>query len=261
MKTLLITIYYLLLTISIQAQGGSDVIIIMDDNAFLPTNVIGLVKWYAQSYTKVVDSDSVNAWIDLTANDTATQTANNFSCPRAIDNELNGYPVLRFDGSNDYLFFDTFDYKEYSVFVVFKATAQAVTSGLIARAYNHVYFWVKLITSADGTNPNKLAFTVNATTIYSTNAVTGDWKIASLLYSEDDDYQGMYLNGILQNETTAGDLPETYDALDQPSIGVIAETAGSYVFPYKGDIAEILIYNRRVASSERTKIETYLNDK
>lgn len=257
-----IFLFIALLSFNLTAQSKFfDLVTIFDNGvSFSPSDLSGLVNWYAQTYIETTGLPSY--WVDETGNENAISGEEQTS-PTVITNELNSYQVLRFDndgGAEDFLAFDTFDYTQYSIFIVLKPTTKAARSTVISRAYNGSGLLVKIEPSTDGTNPNKLAFeTTGGTTIFSDNPITGHWSIASILFGSGVNEKQIYVNGNLDSETN-GHAP--IYAADKPCIGAMLDGGGSTrAYLYLGDMAEILIYNVRVSASDRAKIETYLNTK
>lgn len=71
---------------------------------FSPDDIAGLRAWFdADAITGKVDTDTISQWDDLSGNGLHATQATGANQPTYQTNEINGLPVVQFDGSNDSL--------------------------------------------------------------------------------------------------------------------------------------------------------------
>ena len=74
---------------------------------FVPTDIAGCQLWLKADAGITKDgSDYVSVWADQSGNGNDAVQATGASQPLWVDGQLNGEPVLRFDGSNDFMSFN-----------------------------------------------------------------------------------------------------------------------------------------------------------
>ena len=89
------------------------------DEDFAPSSVPGLIAWMSTT-AGVSPTNNMSLWNDLSGNDNYLWLQSSRSAPRVIRDELNGFPVLRFDGVDDMMWFRTRLTTIRSVFWVLK---------------------------------------------------------------------------------------------------------------------------------------------
>jgi hypothetical protein len=245
----------------VDATGNS-----LSTNTFSAPNGSGIqiinssfVTWYIPSsvyaYTDSTcttpvsgNGDPIACLEDLTGNgNNATQTSGGLE-PTYQSSVINSKPVVRFNGSTQYLE-DALSYTARAVFIVFKPDNQTGdTNGQLWGDYNGghqvaVYNDTGLVSkyySFDGFGGATAKFAKNNNAVsgfVSDSAGTNDWSTsAQLVYVEFNANQGV-------NSQTIG-----------------AQNSGMYEF-YGGDIAEIIILSSSPSAGDITKIKTYLNGK
>ena len=170
-------------------------------------------------------------------------------------NGLNDLPVVRFDGNNDFLITDNVSLgNSISVFAVVEAEDKMkinphdwrYNQGIVTQYINGRYIL----------EINSIA---NGFQFYDGDWIRADadatfWQLYGAI-REDLGTKRLYLNG-------------EEIALKNSSIGTSGSTnpikigfSGDYSRYLKGDIAEILVYDRALSDSEREFVETYLNAK
>src|SRR4051812_19518760 len=77
------------------AAGGS--------SAFAPTDISGLKLWLKADSLSLNDGDAVTTWTDSSGNSNTASQGTAANKPTYKTAVLNALPVVRFDGSNDYL--------------------------------------------------------------------------------------------------------------------------------------------------------------
>lgn len=76
---------------------------ILTYRAFEPTEISGLKGWWKADSIDQADNTSVSAWLDSSGNEAHMYQSSATAQPTLQTNELNGYPVVRFDGTNDFM--------------------------------------------------------------------------------------------------------------------------------------------------------------
>jgi PKD repeat protein len=210
-------------------------------NAQIPTSNLQL--WLRSDTGVVHTAGVVEAWQDISGNNHhLTQTEANRR-PLLIANVLNGYPALRFDGSNDYLrvlFGQSFT-PPNTVFCVFNmqsTTAQFVYDGGTS------FHCLRYI------NPDLLARVASAQIGYSKPAPF-DFIISTINFNTSNSQ--MFENGMLKQSGTIG----TGSGLNGFTLGS-AYSIGSF---FNGDVVEVLVYDGLLSVSDRVEVETYLMNK
>jgi hypothetical protein len=233
----------------------------------IPLQISGLLMWYKADSLGLNDGDSIATWADSgTRGANATQTIAG-SKPIYKTNIINGKPVVRFDGTDDYLNITSASFTGSTIFVVGNPSGSAssiswppivMKSGSLAdyQGNGMLYgvatdlsvgviecFW----NGGEYTNPPATSLTSpTLVTIY--NEATGSNTNQSVRKNGDS-----LIN--LSNVSIAPSLNPTAGAIGarmQPNVGA----------PYlKGDIAELIVYGGYVGDTDRNRIEAYLNGK
>lgn len=221
-----------------------------------------LKLWYETTSKKsFVDTETgnglaISTWYDRNtlsnARNNAQGTADNR--PTYITKCVNGLPCIRFDGSNDYMYFDgTFLVAtDFTVFVVEQRRTDAdgnfflsgnggtTNSNLIlGYRYNGTVTFSMFSNDLEASVPNYIASTPKIH-VFTMSSSTG---------------KSYYLNGVTtQTEPTQTDQ---LVSLDNYSLG-LSNIANFY---YNGDLCEVIIFDRAINDDERRNIEAYLSQK
>ncbi|MCP4708304.1 MAG: LamG domain-containing protein, partial [Planctomycetes bacterium] len=185
-------------------------------------------------------------------------------------------PVIRFNGSDDKLKVDyyvtNFSRGDFSVFVVLKVDASSGGGALMCKenGNNNWDSGESLIWMGDGDNNGTGDYPsfVGYSRAYSYTAGgigTSAFKVINFDWDYNDDNatgtDKWYVNGILQSLTSTT-LDADPDDTGTNDLYIGKTLVGDGVAQnYKGDIAEILIYNRTLGESESNLIANYLMEK
>lgn len=211
---------------------------------FIPRT--GLQLWLkADAITGLSDGDPVSTWTDQSGNgnDATQQTAANK--PLYKTNIVNGKPVVRFDGTSDLL-------ATANTMVSRTIFAVAELDGAVAAGFNYLVsngndFLDIRWQSSGGLN------------LYRGNNNTNinDFTNANGLF---------FINGVATDAITLGEFH-----IVSATLGSLATNGGTaqkieistyFMSRYwDGDIAEIIIYNVALSTSERQSVEHYLANK
>jgi hypothetical protein len=103
--------------------------VVVAEEAFSPDDISGLVLWLdADAIEGLNDGDPVTTWEDQSGNNNDATQSSASAKPTYQTNELNGKPIVRWDGTDDYMTLGDvaaldFGTNNFSVFIVVKATA------------------------------------------------------------------------------------------------------------------------------------------
>ncbi len=226
-------------------------------------SISNLVLWFettsAQSFDqeKTTDGNPIDTWNNI--NPYQNQTTPNYatqnttdSQPIYIKNAINGLPVLRFDGANDYLSYNgtALANSNYSIFVVEQR-----------RSGKNGNYFIGGSGSADNTNL-LLGYRFNSTITHA--QYNNDYdvsiiptysspipRIHSFRFSSSigKDYS---LNGVIKSNYNNNVGLLSYN-------GTVIGSALNLFF--NGDIGEIIIFNKYLNDSEKRVVEEYLSNK
>ncbi len=212
------------------------------------------------------NNPNIGVWNDISGGKVtaknATQTDVNKQ-PQYIENAINSLPVLRFDGSGDYLDYSANELinSDYSIFVVEQrrsnkssnyfigGTSAAVgANSLILLGYSSDnQIWHNQISNGYRADVNSYSNPIPVIHSFRFSSVVG---------------KNYYSNGVIKATcVTVGSNPICVKGLasyPHPKIGVFITTPSSY---FNGDIGEIIIYNKYLNDTERLDVEKYLSKK
>lgn len=239
------------LTDAVEIYLGSNPLIVDNYMSTLPVSSPRL-HLRADSGLVIDSSGYLSQWTDRSGNGYhATQSTAGIK-PQVVASQLNGRPVVRFDGTDDYLSLPD---------LMSGATAGEIVAVIkIPRATNRPdAFWnfgasgdvIGSLYYTDGLHWDDFGSSsykqigmpetgdLQAYHIHNTSSKAGEWAHR--------------MNGILRYSTTSN----TVAFRTNPSLGY--RLAHSHYL--QGDIAEILIYDRVLTHAEREEINTYLSTK
>jgi len=243
---------------------------------FSPHDLGNLELWFAADHISASDDDAIATWTDSSGNGRDAAQATGANKPTFKTNIVNGLPVLRFDGTADYMTISDFAFSSsatpagLSVFVVAKydAAPPAAYEPMIAHFdTNSQRSWsfgaitptgrLRAKVSADGGNSNFKNYRLGQQAPNS-----ADFFIGSMIYG--GGALSGYTNGVLENPTkttddTVGTLHNsTADLTIGAELASGSVVADSYI---DGDIAEIIAYDQKLDDGERSRVERYLSNK
>lgn len=226
---------------------------------FNPKSISGLAAWYDASNTASItlNGSTVSQWSDLSGNGNhATQsTANNQ--PAYTTATLNGKAVLTFSGSPRELLTSLSVSPPFSVIAVVKENASHVGVYVGGNTFANIGFG-----DASSFGGNKWAAWGGTRAVYgnASASVTTNPTIVQNIISGTS-FPGdisIFANGAGGQVTTYTSGTAPGSTLDSLRIGHRGNTAGEY---WVGYIAEVLVYSRALAASERAAIDRGLGRK
>jgi ferric-dicitrate binding protein FerR (iron transport regulator) len=222
----------------------------------------GLQLWLRADAGLKLNGNSVAAWGDLSAAGNSAVQDKPASQPGFVAYALSGHPALRFDGVDDSLMLpDGFaDFRAgLTAFVVVRPAAGRAWARFIdldvGPACDNIVFGQK-------DAPDKLGFWVynNSQTRGKVEApgavIAGELQSFCALLAPTGRVT-LYRNG---TALAAGDTSTPRSTARKPNMIGKSNSGGGDPF-FKGDLFEILLYNRALSEAERVYIESYLNAK
>jgi hypothetical protein len=211
----------------------------------LPT-VFSLGKPYFWGMASQVEKDVsnyVSKMIDMSGNGNDVIQGTQIYKPLWVDDELNGYPVLSFNGSQWLrVQYPTPLYQPITVFAVWKVTTAGAYSFCFDN-FSSTYFGLY------GTNTS-IAIQVGAGPVGYTKSVPFDFLLNTAVFNSAS--SSLYENGVLKKTGAVASSNLT---------GITLGNAFNFSAPFIGEIAEVLIYDAVLHADNRISIETYLINK
>jgi prepilin-type N-terminal cleavage/methylation domain-containing protein len=240
-----------------------------------PVNSIqGLILWLEPtseasfSSAEAVNAARISSWNDISPQETkknnATQTGASSLKPTYVEKGINNLPVLRFDGTNDYLDFDgtSLANSNYTIFVVEKNDVKG--------AYNLFIGCVGVDGPSDARRCLHLGQRDN-------NVITQDHYYDPASQLDYSPPQGLTnaptihsfwlstspSNGGKKYWNNGGVTPDKSEPTQNLPLlsNNNARIANMTTGHYKGDIAEIIMFNRALLNEDRQSVESYLSKK
>lgn len=206
---------------------------------FDPTSISGLKLWLKADSFSGADGDPVGTWTDSSGSgNSATSSGSNR--PTYKTNILNGLPVIRFtSASSHYMVTPSISWTHQTIFIVIKGTGTGYPSAFTSGSENGIIY----------------NFTANKLEIYNGPRIDiGDFS--SFAYATIK-REASTATTVRRNGTQTG----TNATVNIPGSGAVrigSHFAGDF-FP--GDIAEYLIYDAALGTTDIEDVEAYLADK
>jgi hypothetical protein len=245
------------------------------NNSSIPNCATGPLLWLKADVGISYDvSNKVSQWNDQSGNGHHASAAAALQ-PTYIINTLNGKPVLNFDGTDGMVTnnIDMTNTNKADVFVIFQddLTEAALSSIFDTRGNLSPDIGTTMesnITASSlqgGTNDHGIATGLRGNNQYSYTSTAGQATAKCFKMVENRCDMGlttlestMYINGVY--------IPRTAGNKDFNNTGNFGNTYAtigyfSNAYNLKGNIAEIIVYNRVLTATERTTVENYLTTK
>ena len=208
---------------------------------FLPSSINGLVLWLKADSLALADGDAVTTWTDSSGlGNNATQAVVD-NKPLYKVNIINGKPVVRFGGVDDFLSVPNIDFTDVTVFGV----TTNVTNNRNLNPILGNTTWGSFQPCSDIPTYGALIYsTGEGITKTGNNYITPTILVGSNV--------NFWANGVNQiNNGTLSAFHISYVGYSGNSIDI------NYFFI--GDIAEIIVYSSALSDANRIKVEDYLS--
>ena len=228
--------------------------------AFSPASISGLQAWYdASQLTGLANGDPIASATDFSSNALHAAQATSSKRPTYVTGAMNSKPVIRFDGVDDELASAATAINfagDVTAFVV----ANVVTPGSSGAAGSGVF-----VSKDNGTNPGEFTLYMPDTTgqpkvnrpfvangSNGTSSVSGAAVVITAKISGTTTTQ--YKNGAANgtNSLTAGTAGTT---------PIRIGNEGGLSLYLKGDVAEVILYNAALGTTNQQAVEAYLKAK
>lgn len=220
---------------------------------FAPANLYGLQAWYDATQTPV---GAVSSWVDQSGKSNSATQGTGAQQPTSTAAQLNGNNTLLFVGaSTQNLVIPAAIYTvpngDNTLVVVAKSTSTTAQQRIISMA-------------STGTTNYALEYTSGASTVgFQSRNVSGGMIVSSVITRTNYNIFCGFKSGTTQSISVNNGAAQTN------SLGVNSATINSALIgsnaaltvPLDGGIAELLIYNRALSSSEIIAINQYLSQK
>lgn len=186
--------------------------------SFSPDDIAGLVLWLKADSLALSDGDFVGTWEDSSA--AGNDASNGFAgtIPTYQTNELNGLPVVRFDGSDN-----------------------LTTASITAITAWSIFFVVK----SAGTGTAYLLAAGSDTTAIIHGFVGGKWEYFNSPRTQIGDIS-----------TTNFQVITSVNGGTATGVWFIGQASAGSV--WAGDVAEIIAYNTALSGGDQTSVQNYL---
>jgi hypothetical protein len=227
---------------------------------FNPTNNSSLKLWLVGDNES---AGSVGTWDDLSGNGNNATQADSAQQPTAVTNVVNGHTVLRADGTSDQMSIASNPLTGASggtLVVVFKQDADPPSVGAntgggpISRLGSDAATPGDHWPWTDGNIYDGSMSTARKTVGNPTTSLAS-WAVISIV-SAASDYR-FYINGTLFYSTASNTVGFSGSA---PLLFWSTDSGGG-IYYFKGDVAEVLAYNRALSTTERQAAEDYAGTK
>ena len=224
-----------------------------------------------QDHNPIATDNKISSWKDINkaksaiARDSFDQDSELLK-PTYIKDGPNGLPVIRFDGSNDFMSISgTKHYSNFAIFVVYKTTVthgidQEATGGIKGTSGQKYLFGAEHGQNSGGAGVG-LSVGTNGISVYEhasgympplavyQGTAAAQFNVTLIEYIDNTPY--IYING---NQVHQG-LQSNKNSYAPRQLG-----GGSYG-NFAGDVAEIIIYSRSLSDDEKSDINSYLMNK
>jgi hypothetical protein len=227
--------------------------------------ITGAVWDNSEPFTEPIDDGTaVRIWADQSGNGYDATQSTTAARPTYIASGFNGLPVVRFDGTDDHLGFSggalslLKNVAGATIFVAVKYSATAVNAPSFFASRNSSSTSVRiLIRTSTAPKYNMQATRLDADTAINMNSVQATNTNSVVIQTAKADYQNQtleqFINGTLDGSTTFATSGNTENA-DSLAI-FLGRVSATYL---TGDIAEIIVYNRALNTSELAQVHRYL---
>ena len=164
--------------------------------------------------------------------------------PLWVDSVLNGNPVMRFDGINDYLkvTFGATYAQPFTIYLIFKINSSTLNQYAL-----------------DGVD------STNRIALYTNGNILGIGAFTTLGYSKTNPFSDFIIVECIVNSTTSTIYENAYlrnsgDCGTRSLAGITVGINQGLYYPFLGDIAEIIYYNRVLTDVERFDVHSYIEE-
>lgn len=242
-------------------------------SGWTPEVIPNLAVWLTPDAGLTIDTTSGTDTVATWANQATPGSIYNFSQatkanqPQFIPNELNGHPVLRFDGSDDTLLLSSGaglalarNRAGLTIFVVHKSGSTSGTRNIFSASSGAGAAASRITLRREGQTHRLVVRRLDgdsAATLDGSSLSTTNWILSTVVmdWSQGDGF--LFLNGASDASNTS--LTTSGNTSDTDSVALAVGAMSNSTGFHQGDIAEIRIYTRALNTVERMLVEHDLN--
>lgn len=234
--------------------------------SFSPTDIAGCQLWLKADAGITKDSSNyVSQWADQSGNGNHAVQGTVINQPLLVNNEYNGNPTVRFNGSSSFIegVITPTPNERVTIFFVAKQFSNTLNNGAIL---------LNMSSEAnDYINPGQIVVMANSPTSQifyrgngvATNSYSSSYNNNLCVFCIKIDganpltTYNSYINGRENVLTTSGNYVFSYDRY----ILACRYVGGAYGYFINIDFSEVIIYNSALSDIDRQLVESYLNTK
>lgn len=223
---------------------------------FSPTDIAGLKLWLKADAGVTLNGSTVSQWDDQSGNGNhASQSTASYQ-PTFVANQLNGKPVLRFDGSNDFLNGILIESStKIAIFCVAKISSYDNIDRIYVLKENGLYDWIS--GPILYLNSGIVGYYAESNHVCNAaNSINNDFRTYEYIDVDSGITAKSYLNG---DYVQSGIYENMYKS-DSYIIGAGDDVVVRYFF--SGDFVEFIVYyGVALSDTQRQQVEQYLRTK
>jgi hypothetical protein len=231
--------------------------IISSSQTVRPGQVPGLKIWLdAAAVIGLDDGDLVDTWSDQSGNGNHVSQISVDHQPRYLTNTQNSLPVVRFDGVNDYLGREGFEFSALTLFIAVSRVSVDDTRQYLVGEWspsNDARRWVVHVTPTNNYRVTADSDGRQGGGVFVRESATADRAI--ITYTHDGSRMAFRKN----SEDVCPDGDSRLYTGGTVDLGIGGHPLGRQSFD--GDIGEILLYDRALTNDEILAVETHLRSK
>ncbi|MBV6646352.1 MAG: hypothetical protein KI790_12935, partial [Cyclobacteriaceae bacterium] len=212
----------------------------------------------ADSLSGLSDGASISNWPDISGNDRDATQGNPTYQPtweNGGGDQINGFPVIRFDGIDDHTD-DALAYNAKTVFIVFRASSTAQDNGELAHIWGS-YNELVHIAPEPRAGGDQFGYSLDGNQSGTGTARYGqNGEDYGLLVDDGTYYTWSYDQVFL----VTVEYDET-KALTRQTLGGIVDQFAVGAQHFGGDLGEIIVFNQELSAARRNIVENYLSGK
>ena len=221
-----------------------------------PNDVPNLHTWYRADSIAQADNTAVASWADSSGNGFTMSQVNALKQPSLQTNELNGLPVVRFDGTAD-AFGSSAPGNGANQTVIAVLRASSTSGGVRTFRGGQLQLVTDTVATVAGV-PTAYSNSVGLIGSATGGSIgTSSFIVLTFSFADATNTWAWYRNGTLSGSGSAAAASLTGTALQ--AIGAADAEVDQEFWP--GDIAEIIGYTRVITAGERSNVHSYLQEK
>ncbi|GIV60235.1 MAG: hypothetical protein KatS3mg043_1324 [Rhodothermaceae bacterium] len=240
-----------------------------------PDQLPGLELWLRSDLGVTFDAGGVSSWADQSGHERHAVQPDGARRPAFVAHGLGSRPVLRFDGSDDYLALENLSYDtagQLEGLTVCALVRSAAPAPQVIVSFDDGEYWQ--LTLRDDTTPGAGWDTTDETgtphTLRTTGAYhDGRWHLLCGWYEAGPAPPNkiLYVDGVPAAQATAhaghrlGSGTTRFGFLGVGSGAATFDGSRDPAWFFLGDVAEVLVYHRALSEEERLQLERYFRER